>query len=294
MITFMDLGSFGRLGNQLFQYAALKSLCLTKGFEARIPEYKNKEWHGQKCLLDNFQLECDSVTHKEARSKIKFFYEESKHKDMRYDHSLLTVTDNTNIIGYFQDLDYFTPHEGQIRKEFRLKKELNEHALERINKMKNDTGCDIVSLHVRRGDQTDGTNLEAVNFYGKNNVLSDDSVYGRYLVKAKSQFSRQRVKFLIFSGGSRNGEDNISDLEWCRKNFTGDEYLFSDGNKTIEDFALMRNCDHNITCHSTTFGWWAAYLNDNPEKIVIAPRYYDMCDQKIERKNFYPKNWILI
>jgi len=48
MITFLELGSFGRLGNQLFQYAALKSLGLENGYEAKIPNPSLKEWHGQK------------------------------------------------------------------------------------------------------------------------------------------------------------------------------------------------------------------------------------------------------
>ena len=293
MITFYELGNYGRLGNQLFQYAALKSLGITKGFEVKIPEYRDKIWHGQKCLLDNFLLECGTLTHEDL-NKISSVYEENFCRDMRHDHRFLTIADNTNIRGYFQNLRYFSEHEEQIRKEFRLKSEINDQAVEHIDKLKKETGCSIVSLHVRRGDQVDGTNPNTVNFYGKNNILSSDSIYGKYLHKAKNIFSEQNVKFLIFSGGSRGSDDNLSDLEWCRKNFTGSEYLFSSGTNTIEDFALMKNCDHNITCHMTSFGWWAAYLNENKQKIVVAPRHYDIEDQKLERKNFYPKNWILI
>lgn len=48
MITFLQLGSLGRLGNQLFQYAALKSLSLSKGYEIKLPDVDNASWHGQK------------------------------------------------------------------------------------------------------------------------------------------------------------------------------------------------------------------------------------------------------
>ena len=58
MITFLELGRWGRLGNQLFQYAALKSLSIDKGYKIKLPKnLYNHSWHGQKCLLDNFNLE---------------------------------------------------------------------------------------------------------------------------------------------------------------------------------------------------------------------------------------------
>ena len=44
MITFAQLGKYGRLGNQLFQYAALKSLGIKNGYE--VPE-ETKEYHSK-------------------------------------------------------------------------------------------------------------------------------------------------------------------------------------------------------------------------------------------------------
>ena len=57
MITFFELGKLGRLGNQLFQYAALRSLSLEKGYESKIPNPNTCEWHGQKCLLGEFNIQ---------------------------------------------------------------------------------------------------------------------------------------------------------------------------------------------------------------------------------------------
>ncbi len=56
MITFYELGQLGRLGNQLFQYAALKSLGLEKGYEVMIPNPSTRTWHGQECRLNNFNI----------------------------------------------------------------------------------------------------------------------------------------------------------------------------------------------------------------------------------------------
>jgi hypothetical protein len=53
MITNIHLGVDGRLGNQLFQYAALKSLSLHTGNECVLPNLTDRLWHGQSCLLDN-------------------------------------------------------------------------------------------------------------------------------------------------------------------------------------------------------------------------------------------------
>ena len=63
----------------------------------------------------------------------------------------------------------------------------------------------------------------------------------------------------------------------------------------MKDFALIMSCDHNITCHLTTFGWWAAFLNKNPNKIVVAPKdyFYDEGKEYI-RPGFFPKDWRIL
>jgi hypothetical protein len=62
MITFHKLGELGRLGNQLFQYAALKGLALKNGYEVKIPNPQTMSWHGQTSLLDKFNIECEYAT----------------------------------------------------------------------------------------------------------------------------------------------------------------------------------------------------------------------------------------
>ena len=70
--------------------------------------------------------------------------------------------------------------------------------------------------------------------------------------------------FLLFTGGSREGDDNKKDVSWLKDNLKGSNFFYSGVKTTLEDFALIKNCDHNIMSHSSSFGWWAAYLNDNP------------------------------
>ena len=52
---FSDIG-YGRLGNQLFQYAAARSLALHHNTKLCLGSLDNKSWHGQKCLLKYFNM----------------------------------------------------------------------------------------------------------------------------------------------------------------------------------------------------------------------------------------------
>ena len=61
-------------------------------------------------------------------------------------------------------------------------------------------------------------------------------------------------------------ENNKNDLQWCRENFIGEEYIFSDNKSAMQDFSLIMFCDHNILSPASTFGWWAAYLNKHETK----------------------------
>jgi hypothetical protein len=57
MVTFHKLGENGRLGNQLFQYAALKGLAIKNGYDVKLPNPHTISWHGRLCLLDKFNIQ---------------------------------------------------------------------------------------------------------------------------------------------------------------------------------------------------------------------------------------------
>ena len=291
MITFSQFGKYGRLGNQLFQYAAIKSISLETGYKLKIPNINNLIWHNQICQMNLFNIECDFLK-KEDLNSITNFYREMDHTKFYQD--VFNISDNTDILGYFQNFNYFKKHFNQIKKEFKMKKELTEFAKDYVNCLK-DKNEKIVSVHIRRGDMTDGTNPEYANYYGENDVLTRESPFGQYFFKALDQFNDINCKFLIFSGGSRAGvRHNQSDIMWCKENLKEDRYLFSENNNDIEDFAIMKSCDHHITTHMTSFGYWAALLNDNEEKIVIAPKNYTIPDDNRVKEGFYPSDWRII
>lgn len=123
----------------------------------------------------------------------------------------------------------------------------------------------FVSIHVRRGDYV-------------NNPFYVDLTKTDYYQRAISMFPDS--KFLVFS----------DDIEWCKEYFKGNKFFFSERNNELEDMNLMAACEHNIIANSS-FSWWAAYLNKNTCKEIIAPKewYADGVERTV-----CPSSWIRI
>ena len=294
MITFLELGSFGRLGNQLFQYAALKGLGLKNNYEVKVPDPKSKEWHGQECLLKDLRINAPYLTKNDV-SSIKYSYVERDPDNI--DKSFFTIPDNTNLKGFFQSLFYFDKFEEEIKKELTPKQEFTLAAHDEINKIRrSNIDHEIVSLHLRRGDLTSVTKEAGENLFGSDeNKLDNKAYWPRYFSRASQIFKNKKVKFLVFSGGSRVNEDNTEDIEWCKNNLKEDHFIFAEGNNTIQDLSLIMSCDHNILSPGSSFGWWAAFLNINPSAIRVAPlNYHPALMTPYHREMFYPKDWIIL
>lgn len=271
MITFSQLGKYGRLGNQLFQYAALKGLSVKNGYDIGMMEnMSSSSWHGQKCLLSNFNLNYPLVN-----SSGRVYTQPGDSQS--FDKNFFDLEDGVDILGFFQNLNYFHFCEHQIKEDLKINHEVQKKCDEYLKRF-NGT---IVSVHVRRGD-----NIE----YNQ----SSQDVINTYIEKSVGYFNDE-VNFLIFTGGSRlSGEDNSDDVDYLKNTYHGDNVFYSETNDPLMDFCLMTKCHHNIISHDSTFSWWAAYLNQHDDRIVICPKYHKSLDQTIEYKNFYPDNWIKI
>jgi hypothetical protein len=104
------------------------------------------------------------------------------------------------------------------------------------------------AIHVRRGDLS--------QFPGQYRILTPD-----YYQDAINKFDRD-TKFLVFS----------DDIEYCRQIFIGDNFTFSSEAHDDRDLYLMSLCQHQIIANST-FSYWGAFLNENPDKIVLQPQF---------------------
>ena len=172
--------------------------------------------------------------------------------------------------GYFQNEKYFKNYKNDLIKCFSIKEELDDKNLSTLKVIQS---TESVSLHIRRGDYV---TLQCVNeFHGLCSL--------EYYEKA-IDYIAQKVKsphFFLFS----------DDIEWVVQNLKIDyPYTVVNFNKDKGwfDLNLMKHCKHNIIANSS-FSWWAAWLNENPDKIVIAPKQWTLQKQK---GYIAPKEWV--
>lgn len=175
--------------------------------------------------------------------------------------------------GYWQTEQHFSHIKKEIRKAFQFPVErLNDESQE-IAKMI--THCNSISIHIRRGDYT---RPQFVGIYG--NICTLD-----YYVKAinKSMESVDNPTYFVFS----------DDIDWVKQNLKIPNPIYvncNKGNDSWQDMYLMSICKHNITANST-FSWWGAWLNANPDKKVFCPPLFDNVNAS---PNIFPEHWIKI
>lgn len=277
----------GGLGNQMFQYAFGRSHGEQCSYDlswfANIAATPEENVTFRKYALDSFALslkaasadDCDKLKQKSFLPKIirkmigarkypRFIQE----KDSSFDAGLLKKRKNAYYEGYFQCEKYFLSIREQLLKEFALALPLNEANQYMLQQIQN---SNAVSLHVRRGDY--------VKFQASFGLCSVD-----YYVNAMKAISSKVITphFFVFS----------DDIEWVKSNLPIPYvHTFVDNNSAHEghfDIELMKHCKHNIIANSS-FSWWGAWLNDNVNKIVVAPKVWFANGRKID---IIPNQWL--
>lgn len=161
--------------------------------------------------------------------------------------------------GYYQSEKYFKDFESEIRSEFTFIDPCDIHPNPKT-----------VSIHVRRSDYVPKPNYHP--------LCSMD-----YYEKAMSLFGED-YSFLVFS----------DDIPWCRDNFKGPRFSFSEGLTNSQDLELMSKCDHHIIANSS-FSWWASWLNQQPDKKTIAPsKWFGPAYNGYSLSDLYLDDWVVI
>ena len=285
----------GGLGNQMFQYAFGKclatknntSLSLDTSFlQSKLPI---KKWATQmQYELHIFDVQADLK--KNLFTSNLFLYPIAKTEylirtklierkfslltetDFGCSAEFLTAGDNRYLIGNFQSEQYFKEIESQIRKDFTFKASLNTTNSQWAENIKN---CNSVSIHIRRGDYI-SINRNAKKFAAIPIKYYSDAV--EIMAKKINQ-----PVFFLFS----------DDIKWAKENIQVDypvHFVQNNTNSAGDDMRLMSYCKHHIIANST-YSWWGAWLNGNPDKIVIAPsKWFE--DSSINSKDIYPSEWI--
>jgi len=253
MISFNSLGRHGRLGNQMFQYAATKGIAIAHGQDFCIPPSPEKnEWSDHR-LRSTFKLDED----------ITFAYNEYgllwTERQFNFDQELLDgeIPDSVDLLGYFQSEKYFKHIEDQIRADFTFNQEFELPADE------------YVTMHVRRGDyvgsQTHHPVIDIGYYHKALDVMGSD------------------LPVVVIS----------VDIPWCRGQFDPDS-IFMEDTTDIQDLYTMTKATHNIIANSS-FSWWGAWLNNSPDKVVVAPEmWFGPALAHHDLRDLRPEEWTVI
>lgn len=260
----------GGLGNQFFQYAFARKICIENGEKLYLDtlsyrrdkkrNFELQEYHivinkGKKItiLLCNMLLLIGKVFKTDFILK-KIFHVEYEQKILRQQQ-----IDNPKgyFIGYWQNKNYFSSIKDILIDELQFSGEVNETQKKILDKIQNENS---VAMHIRRGDYL---SAECADY----RVIKKDYYY-RALSYLKEYIDEAVI--YVFS----------DDINWCKREFNDIENVFFVDEKISDsqhiDFMLMRNCKYFIIANST-FSWWASWLATYENKIVIAPEkwFYD-------------------
>jgi hypothetical protein len=272
----------GGLGNQLFQYAA--GLYFARKYEAALEIVKEAVnlaatfGHPRPLLLSKFcisarfrnrtlwdRMMCSFAWYKKplvvpARiiSGTQFYSQPySAYNAFLASLPIASTTRNLYLNGNFQAYSFAQGVEQQLREEIQLKEAPSGKNLEMLNEIQ---ACmNSVSLHIRLGDYTFNS--------GGRSLLP--MAYYRRAIQAMNERVANPTLF-IFSDEIESARASLPTLE---------RMVFVDHNSeetAHEDMRLMSACRHNIMANST-FSWWGAWLNPNPEKHVLYPdRWFNL------------------
>jgi hypothetical protein len=248
-------GNFcGGLGNQLFIAACVEVLAREYNL---IPIYKKLDsspsiFKNRPVYFNNIMKKLN-VVNEDVYNKINFI--KVKEISSAYNPIILKSNKSYMLEGYFQSPKYFKKYINEIRELFSFDglSEIESHYRKLSDKYLN-----TVSIHVRRGDY-----LMLSHFH---NVLPLS-----YYEQAVKHFGENSL-FLVFS----------DDIEWCKENLANlnlknimyiENLPKSNIPGDLFELQLMSLCNGNIIANSS-FSAWAAYLNKNVNKKVIAPRQW--------------------
>jgi hypothetical protein len=231
MISFKTLGQYGRFGNQLFQYAFLRTTAQRLGVKFFCPE-----WLGDKIFLLRDEAERSAVPGPTER-----VYRQPLSNGGFID-SALSIEDGTEITGYFQSERYFD--RATVARWYTFRPEVVRAVQRRYQHI---DLAQSTGIHLRFGDMR-GDPLF---------VILPPRYYAGALPKVSH---RQHV--LVFSDEAPAAKKHLRSLS--------ENFLYVEGNEDFEDLYLMTQC-RDFVCSVSTFSWWGAWLNDHADKTVVAP-----------------------
>ena len=308
----------GGLGNQLFQIFTTISYAIDNNSQFVFPNTKvlfvgenTTTRYSYWCSFlkslnmytkDEKDIQTNVLIHEHPDStfttipKVETIINEINNNKTEYNHVNISNDDiNLKFVGYFQSEKYFKHNYKEITEIIQLNKQKNE-LLEYVSQG-NDLNMFLsnsISLHFRMGDFAK---------YSHYFVMLSDYYYVNAISKIiemdKSNLQQKHVYNIIYFCEQEDINevnqriDNIKN-KLSEKNIDNIQFIKSPSlSSDWQEMLFMSMCKHNIVANST-FSWWGAYFNDNPDKIVCYPTVYYAKGVDKNTKDLFPENWIKI
>ncbi|AUQ60107.1 hypothetical protein PhaeoP30_03238 [Phaeobacter inhibens] len=276
----------GRLGNQMFQYAAGRALADRLGVSLAL-DSRGAELRGEGVLTRVFDLDLatpDIWPPLRQRAPLGYALWRGlgqhlgtgpklrREVGLGYNPDFVDWSDNSYLHGYWQSERYFAQSAERIRRDFTFPEYSNQQNAEMAARIGE---TNAISLHVRRGDYL---TLAA-------HVLCDQAYYEAALAQVLDGLKGQPTVY-VFS----------DDPQWAKENLPlpCDKVVvdFNGADTDYEDMRLMSLCKHNIIGNSS-FSWWAAWLSQTPDRRVAGPAKW-FGDPKLNNPDILPPGWLRI
>ena len=287
----------GGLGNQLFQIYTTMALSLEMKTNFIFPKNKLQTDKRTDTYWDSFLKELYKDTRVMDIKNMKYpLYKEKEFKYNKIQIMPDLIKKNTGVMlyGYFQSYKYFDKEYKNISNYIKLDESRSEVRNMYYKKYEN---SNVISVHFRMGDYKNLQNCHP--------ILGDEY----YINSIKFVLSKKQsiIKWTILYFCEEEDMDEVKSKvekikaecieylrvqEWGR----GHEVDFERANNEskMEDWRqllLMSCCQHNIIANSS-FSWWAAYFNDNSEKIICYPEtWFGYQLSQHNTSDLCPKSW---
>lgn len=276
----------GGLGNQLFQVFATLATAIRTG-ETCYFIYTTSDATGKRATYWNTLLHhLKPMTVLSTQANMQRFMQLPTYQEAGFHYTKIPRKTAMKLVGYFQSDKYFADVRDKIYEKLQLLEQQHHIRAMFAESSWFIAGAVTVAMHFRIGDYTHIQEAHPI-------LLLE--YYKQALKHVIQHTNGHPLNVLIFSE-AQDIAVIMGHLQELKAEFTS-QCQFNMVPDTIEDWKqllLMSVCDHNIIANST-FSWWGAYFNQNPDKIVCYPStWFGPALQNHDTRDLFPAKWVKI
>ena len=279
------IGSNGRLGNQMFQYASMRGIAAARGYDWVVPP-EDYPHTANYALFETFNMSTvkpENIGFVKGKAPHKIIHE----NDHCFSQDFFDeCPDNSTLEGFFQTEKYFKNVEDDIRADFTFKDDYLKPCKEYIDSIETPP----IFLHIRQADNIGREEFHPI------------------------------LPISFFEDALKNWSDDIpcfvftDDIDWCKSQefFQQDRFLFNDNVERYDytcmdglgnmqnsllpqvDLCLMSLCSGGIVANSS-FSWWGAWLQNDRGKVVAPDpkKWFGTSMTHLDTSDIVPDRWAI-